>query len=662
MTETYQWRNPFKVSKAAYMSHEEILRTFVDPIPVTSVARPDSPTPIMLTGGKGSGRTHLLKYWSYPVQLLRHDDDLSKCMDEDGYVGVYLSLAGLNASRFESEYTSPQLTSALFGVYLDLTIAVSLFQVVQDLVKRDLVTDDELRLLMRSVREVAPLGENAETARLEETIASVRERMRALDMEVNDAIVRGEQPRLEWLRAPGDLFQELPEALRRNISVLRDVTISYLLDELENVGEAAQRHIQTLVREKRNGIAVVVGVRSFGLKASFTLADDEANLADAEFRIVRLDERMRGDNEHLFNNFCRDVARRRLERIDLPASDPGVYLAVGDEEDEKFLQSIPIDAKSPSLEGLRRVLTKKRGFSSEQAEAVVAALRCNENRLLEKLSVLAYYKTWRRERPTVYSAYRVQEELQRYRQGERARVYRLMSHFKADLIAQLRRERRKPQLYVGFDTFVRMADGNARNFINLLSNVFSWADVMECPSPERIPISVEVQIRAVADTSHATFWNAEVLGGDSVLVLRSVERLGELFENLRFSSKLVESSLCAVLIDFGAISGRSERTIRHAEECSLLISRPNRRDRNDARKLRTFQIDRMLAPLWSLPLNRRGVIELRPVEVEAIFGSERDTAFRKVLRRRLDRLNLESQRIIPSTTHEKDASNTPKLF
>lgn len=662
MTDLYEWVDPFHVSKAAYMSNEEILATFVDPTPVTSVAQPDSSTPILLTGSKGSGRTHLMKYWSYPVQLLRHQGNLSDCLSRDRYVRIYLSLAGLNASRFESEYISPQLTSTLFGVYLDLTVARFLFRLLLDLGKRDLVTEREIADFVRSANEIAPLGKSGQVSGLSELITAARQRMRDLDEEVNDAIVRGEAPSVAWPCSPGDLFQKLPEALRGNVSVLRDVTISYLLDELENVGAWHQRHIQTLVREKRDRIAIVVGVRSFGIKAPFTLADDEMNRPDAEFRIVRLDERMRGKNERIFDDFCRAVIRRRLTSIGLVAHDPSIYFARGEEEDRQFLDSIKSPERSRGMEELRTLLTDRCGLSLEQADAVEAALRYDENPLLEKLAILAYYKTWRRERPSVQSAWRVQEEMTRYRHGERKRVHRLMSHFRADLIAQLRREHRRPQLYVGFDTFVRMADGNPRNLINLFSYVFSWADVMECPSPAQTPISVDVQVRAVADASQSAYWNAEALGRDSIMIRRSMERLGELLEKLRFSSKLVESSLCAILLDFSVMSDDAERIVRQAEEWSLLIRRPSRRDRNDARKLRTFQIDRMLAPLWNLPVNRRGVLELRPKEVEAIFASEDESAFRQVLRRRLDRVNLVSQRFYDREADEKPESSEPKLF
>lgn len=70
--------NPFEVTKAVDFSDSEISRTFVD-LPgggFFSLAEPNGPMPRYLVGGKGGGRTHLMRYFSFPLQQLRHTDAL----------------------------------------------------------------------------------------------------------------------------------------------------------------------------------------------------------------------------------------------------------------------------------------------------------------------------------------------------------------------------------------------------------------------------------------------------------------------------------------------------------------------------------------------------------------------------------------------------------
>src|SRR3546814_449440 len=61
-------RNPFNITKAVDFSDQQVLDTWVD-LPTAGgffeLADPTSPMPLLLLGGKGSGRTHLMRYFSY---------------------------------------------------------------------------------------------------------------------------------------------------------------------------------------------------------------------------------------------------------------------------------------------------------------------------------------------------------------------------------------------------------------------------------------------------------------------------------------------------------------------------------------------------------------------------------------------------------------------
>lgn len=72
-------RNPFNITKAVDFTDPEINRFFVD-LPESSYAdiiKPTSPMPMLIVGGKGSGKTHLMRYFSYDVQLMRNTDPLA---------------------------------------------------------------------------------------------------------------------------------------------------------------------------------------------------------------------------------------------------------------------------------------------------------------------------------------------------------------------------------------------------------------------------------------------------------------------------------------------------------------------------------------------------------------------------------------------------------
>src|SRR5688572_16341815 len=67
-------RNPFDIVKANDLNDAEILTSFVDLPGGSSLLqrlKPTSRMPMIIFGGKGSGKTHLMRYISYPLQKRR---------------------------------------------------------------------------------------------------------------------------------------------------------------------------------------------------------------------------------------------------------------------------------------------------------------------------------------------------------------------------------------------------------------------------------------------------------------------------------------------------------------------------------------------------------------------------------------------------------------
>ena len=58
--------------------------------------------PKYVIGGKGCGKTHILRYFSYPLQRIR-EENIITLLQKDRYIGFYCILGGLNSSRFEGK-------------------------------------------------------------------------------------------------------------------------------------------------------------------------------------------------------------------------------------------------------------------------------------------------------------------------------------------------------------------------------------------------------------------------------------------------------------------------------------------------------------------------------------------------------------------------------
>ena len=114
-------QNPFHNTKASYYNDPEILEFWVNPDLTEksffhTIMEPTESMPIMILGGKGSGKTHILRYFSFNSQVLRvkENNSILNQITDDGYIGIYIVSNGLQASRFSGVKLSNEEWSALF--------------------------------------------------------------------------------------------------------------------------------------------------------------------------------------------------------------------------------------------------------------------------------------------------------------------------------------------------------------------------------------------------------------------------------------------------------------------------------------------------------------------------------------------------------------------
>lgn len=83
--------NPFDVTKAVDYSDNELFNNWVD-FPkrgFINFIKPTSDMPMIILGSKGSGKTHIMKHFSFSMQKLK-SENIFETIASDGYIGVYL--------------------------------------------------------------------------------------------------------------------------------------------------------------------------------------------------------------------------------------------------------------------------------------------------------------------------------------------------------------------------------------------------------------------------------------------------------------------------------------------------------------------------------------------------------------------------------------------
>ena len=127
--------NPFKVIKATNLQDDNIVSYWVDLLgskaqknSFLKLLAPDVATPMIILGGKGSGKTHILRYYSYLTQKIRASKSNISPLEQiktEGFMSVYLELENFAFNRFSASIIQQNILNEWYYYYLNIILIES---------------------------------------------------------------------------------------------------------------------------------------------------------------------------------------------------------------------------------------------------------------------------------------------------------------------------------------------------------------------------------------------------------------------------------------------------------------------------------------------------------------------------------------------------------
>ena len=391
--------------------------------------------PCILIGGRGTGKTTVLKGLSYEGQAV-----LRPSLDPEqwGFFGLYHRVDTNRVTAFYGDELNTDRWSRLFGHYFNLTFTLSVLTFLEwyenETNTKVCIPEEELEVVARSLR-------------LGRTVSNIRElgrlvRMALVDFEASvNNIADGTPPDLSLLGAPID---ELIGALR-NLPQFEGKVFFFLIDEYENYLEYQQRAVNTLVKHAGDAYTLKIGMRQLGWKVRATLNPDEQLMYPADYALIDIEERLEGDN---FKDFATKVCQGRLDQLSRILGTDSVsvsHLLPGlSEEDEARILGIDSEVQT-----IRRELTNANEPTDELEQ------------LPELLTYLLLY--WSRSQGTDLVS-----ELRDFRKNP-SKWHTRYQNYKHALLYTLRRGvRGHRKYYCGWDTFLLLSSNNIRYALELV--------------------------------------------------------------------------------------------------------------------------------------------------------------------------------------------------
>ena len=658
-----RFQNPFSATRAADFTDKQIYDYWVDLTSGSGLwerVNPQLELPMIILGSKGSGKTHVMRYMSFPLQRLRSADSDINGICNEGYVGIYVRCDGLNSARFRGKRQSGEMWADVFAYYIELWLGQMVVNACYEALKGTQVIVDQGGSIAAAVKDLFDTPAETFPDSVEDLGNHLRTLHKDLDAAINNCAINGTLD-IKIRASSGKLVFGVPQVFAAHIPELRDTAFVYLIDEFENLTEQQQKLINTLIREKRNPSSFKIGARLYGLRTQSTFCADEKIKEGSEYERLPLDVWLR-NQEGRYRVFARRLVIKRLTTRRMLSKPPE-----SDDEIKRFLESAFEKAESdivakketqfvtlkysaqerPYFKILRLALERGRKgdvvpsiSSREDIDALIKNLSCYEFPLLEKLNCFILYQDWNSKRNLLESSMAIQQDCQSHvsTRATGTQYYDKLLHWKADLLAQLRRECNQKQRYVGFDTFVDLSWGNPRHLLILLKHVLSWAAFKgEKPFGDK-PISEGAQIEGVKEAADWFFRDARIPGKDGKLVQDAINRLGTLFRSIRYSNKPSECSLSTFSCEPASATDETRRLIDLAEKWSLLVYVGGQPDRNSERVDMKFQISRMLAPRWGISASRRGALVISGDDLNAVFDPASPHEFEDLLKIRVGRM------------------------
>ena len=645
--------NPFEVTKAVDFTDDEIRVNFVPFSPVTDhesrpIADPASPMPRFLVGGKGGGRTHLMRYFSYPLQRSRGSSPFRQVVD-DGYIGIYFRCSGLNGSRFSKKGQSDELWDDVFNYYMDVWLTEHLLNILYDIqsVDRAWSLFEQSRFATAAAANFGHKLSSVEQAGapLRALLDWIVAKRRSMDNEINNVALR-KSMNISIDAAPGRLIFEIAKSAAEQLSGLSKVKLTFLIDEFENLSLRQQMYINTLVREKELPTTFLVGGREWGIKTYETFSAGEINKIGSEFELTVLEDRYRSSNQQ-YLQFCVSLAQHRLGSAGYPSATleslRNTFNGVSSDRlhDEYTLSLLskmaPYDR--PYLVSLREKIL--RGTQNpELAHKISSILSFASSPLVERAAVFRFYQRWSQDKKVSIEA--AESSILFAKQLEDPNLSSEANNFlklwKSDLLSKICRESGNSVPYLGFDQFVEMSGYLPRSFLTILKYITNWAQFYgESPFSVNQRISAKAQVSGVLDAARWFSVDALPLGVEGEDCDRAIRRLGTLLHRIRYSDKPNEVSCSTFSTN---TQGLSDLAIKRLDQCvqhKLLIEiADGRSGRNLGSRHRKFQLHPMIAPAYGLSTARRGDLSMSSAELATIFDPNAPEAdYQAAVRRRL---------------------------
>ncbi|CAB3865314.1 hypothetical protein LMG26684_02788 [Achromobacter mucicolens] len=451
--------------------------------------------PCVLIGGRGTGKTTVLRGLSYQGQLAL---DGAQPVKDWPYYGLYYRVNTNRVTAFRGSDLTEEKWSSYFGHYINLSFCQLLLEFASWYEEK---SGESIEISDRAFKKIAAtlsIGKISSISELAEEIELL-----VLEFEASVNTITDDPPtKVSVLGAPLDA---VAEALAAS-SQLNGKQFFFLIDEFENFEDYQQRVLNTLIKHANTNYTFKIGVRELGWRQRATLNNHEKLTSPADYARINIAEWL---TEERFSSFAAAVIKSRLSSVY-----EGARIEM---EPQQLLPALSEIQEAELLldKDFHEVQMKKLESALSDAE-FESALKIKPGHLYF-LSYMAdshgsgfadNVKSWIRDAKSWQS--------------------KLDNYFYSSLFSIRKGKRGIRKYYCGWDIFVLLANGNIRYLLELVHAAF-LRHMENDGEPEQF-ISAKSQTEAAAEVGRKNLSELEGLSVDGGKLTKLVLGLGRVVQ------------------------------------------------------------------------------------------------------------------------------------
>lgn len=571
--------------------------------------------PCVLVGGRGTGKTTVLKGLSYEGQRrLRRGEPVSAW----GHYGVYLRLETAPAAAFRGSALSPEEWQRLFGHFVNLTLCRAALEFCTWYLKE---TGIERLLTQRTLTAVTEaLGEFDRRPADEQELSDLVGQLLRRFAHAIDSIA--DRPHL----APTTVGSGVNELLAGLMSAdaMQGKLFFFLLDELENLNDDQQQVVNTLIKHCGEHYSFKTGVKEGGWRCKTVLGSHEQLQTPADYERIAIRERL----EDGFAEFGWKICQERLGAV---AED----LAIDMLDVHELLPSLSEDREAELLGVSDHLPPIRDRLVADGADAdLVAAF----DTMPPLFAILLDAWATKEGEPLAACVREAVDDPGRWETRYGNNKYALLF-----LLRKGKRGIRKH--YAGFDTYLKLAATNIRLLLQLVEEVLVEHCRVVVDDWATTPVAPDTQTLAAEAVGNSNLVELAGLSAFGPRITRLCASLGRVFHQMAddpvghapevtqfYVSDLPGDPLRVDPFTADAHDGDASELLREAVMHLALIAYPSTKQAGAYVREHDYMVHPMFAPVFRYSYRRKRKVALRSAELLALVSRPR-TTINAVLRR-----------------------------